>query len=194
MYICLPVVAYNCLRSILLFFLHGPGPKISVWWCAERWNHLCIISRLFLFCHLHHDGQPGVGGYHFYHSLWSHCLCAIPPWVLITPIKECPFKYCTTPKLRCSHRVCQEDINASSCFLLPFDTCLDTERDPFPVFIFSDKRKYLHEGAWGRSITLSSINASAVLRHCGVSSSSSTFFQVLVWGQGASSGFSPARS
>lgn len=77
MYIYLSVVVSNCLRSILLFFLHGPSPRINVWWCTEHWNHLCIISRLFLFCHLHRDGQPCVWGISLsLPSLITLCVCS----------------------------------------------------------------------------------------------------------------------
>lgn len=64
-YIYLSVVVHSCLRSITLFFLHGSSPKINSWWCTEHWNHLYIISHLFLFCYLHFDGEPYVWGISF---------------------------------------------------------------------------------------------------------------------------------
>lgn len=115
------------------------------------------------------------GGFHFHYCLWSHCLCAAPTWVLITPIRECPFKYYITRKSCYSHHVCHEDINANSCFLLPFDACLYTKRDLFPVFIINDKQNYLRVWGLGRYIIFSSLNASSFQWHCGVKSSSSDF-------------------
>lgn len=144
MYIYLSVVVSNCLRSILLFFLHGPSPKINGWWCMEHWNHLCIISRLFFLHHLHRDGQPCVWGISF--SLQSLItLYVIPIWILITALRECPFKHHVTPKSCYLHHVCHKDINANSCFLLPL-TPVSIYREFFFQCLPSVKQKYLWVG------------------------------------------------
>lgn len=140
----------------------------------EHGNQLRIISHLFLFCHLHHVGQPCVWGISF--SLQSLItLCSVLTWILITPIRENPFKYYIIPKSCYSHHVCRKGINANSCFPFPFDTCLCTESVPFPVFIVNDKQKCLRAGVWGRYIIFSSINASSLQWHCGIKSSPSDF-------------------
>lgn len=133
------------------------------------------------------------GGFHFHYCLWSHCLCAAPTWVLITPIRECPFKYYITRKSCYSHHVCHEDINANSCFLLPFDACLYTKRDLFPVFIINDKQNYLRIWGLGRYIIFSSLNTSSFQWHCGVKSSSSDFPRECYKNKETSFGSSPAR-
>lgn len=111
------------------------------------------------------------GGFHFHYSLWSHCLCVIPIWILITALRECPFKYHITPKSCYLHHVCHKDINTNSCFL-PFDTYLHIERDLFPVFTISETKISL---GGKRYIIFSSVNVSSVQWHCGVKSSSSEF-------------------
>lgn len=174
MCVYLSVVVYNCLRSTVLFFLHGPSPQIDVWWCTEHWNHLCIISGLFLFCHLHLDGQPCVEGFHFRYRLRSHYPCVMPIWILTTPIRECSFKYYITPKSCYSYHVRHEDINANSYswfwHLFPY------REVAFPSVNHQWQEKISSCGhGWGRYIIFSSINVSSIQWHYGVKSSSSDF-------------------